>query len=88
MLWRNSYQVGFRIETSNRFLTNPLDDRARGPLVGIVFFVLFLAVWIGLFLLEIFFWRRSRSLALFAKKGKIGKDVGVWYIPTRHVKFD
>jgi hypothetical protein len=37
--------------------------------LAIVFFVLFPAVWIGLFLLKIFF----------------GEEVGVWFIPTYHV---
>jgi hypothetical protein len=59
--------------------------------------VLFLAAWIGLFLLEICFgedvgvWYDSTTRVIprviKGKKRKIGKDV-VWNIPTRHVKFD
>jgi hypothetical protein len=66
----------------------------KRTVLAIVFSVLFLTVWIGLFLLKtplVGVWYISTSRVIprvicKKKKRKIGKYVGVWYIPTRHVK--
>ena len=85
------------MDTKKYCLANPLDDREiKRTVLAIVISVLFLAVWIGLFLLRnpppprslVHFNVSCYSSRYLRKKRKIGEDVGVWYIPTRHVKLE
>jgi hypothetical protein len=64
--------MGFRIDTNTYCLTNPLDDRARGPC-----WPLFSSCYSSRY-----------GLGSSSSKRKIGEDVGVWYIPSTHVKLD
>jgi hypothetical protein len=65
------------------------------PVLAIAISVLILSIWISPFLLRnpprrslVHFNLSWYSSCYLRKKRKIGEDVGVWYIPMRHVKLE
>jgi hypothetical protein len=64
-------------------------------MLAIVISVLFLVVWVGLFpppLVGVWYSTFQRIVLIpciiCKRREKIGKDVGVWYIPMRHVQLE